>query len=568
MTDTTTVGMSLSFGDMLRRDRQNRAPDVLNTIANLSSDEVFTPPEFANRMLDTLAEAWAADHEGASIWADPDVTFLDPATKSGVFLREITKRLVEGQGGPPEGSDERKALVDRVLTKQVFGIGMTTLTALLARRSIYCSKDTTSKHSVAPSFTDPDGNIWFGRTEHDWAERKRERRVDPLRAGEVVVEVEGTGKCRWCPATESAYARGNDLETHAYALIHTDDPKGLVADLFGDGMQFDVVVGNPPYQLREENSGEGQSASPIYQKFVAAAQALDPRYLVMVTPTRWIAGGKGLDEYRTKMLSDHRLRSLTDFADPSEVFPGVNIRGGVSYFLWDRSYDGQCRVTTVKGGETVTADRSLDEFDVFVRDQRAAEILRKVRAKGDQSFGLLVSARNPFGLSTNFYDVHEKVRRGDLTIQYIKGRKRAVGFMDPTGVAKNRAAIKSWKVFVAKAGTDGSATPDSVLTKPIIGEPDAICTDSFLYVSAESGAAARSIVAFYSTRFFRFLVSLRKITQDASRDTYSWVPVQPWDRAWTDDDLYAKYGLTEAEAAYIASVIRPMDLDTPTPDEE
>lgn len=568
MTGASNLEMSLSFGEMLRRDRQNRAPDVLNTIANLSSDEIFTPPEFANKMLDTLAEAWAADHERASIWADPNVTFLDPATKSGVFLREIAKRLVEGQGNPPEGSDERKTLVDRVLTKQVFGIGMTSLTALMARRSLYCTKDATSEHSIAPSFTSSEGNIWFARTEHEWVDRKRERRVDPLKVGEVTIEVEGTGRCKWCPATESAYARGEDLETHAYALIHTDDPKGVVTELFGAEMQFDVVIGNPPYQLREENSGEGQSASPIYQKFVTSAQALDPRFLVMVTPTRWIAGGKGLNEYRARMLADHRLRSLTDYSDASEVFPGVHIRGGVSYFVWDRSYDGACRVTTVKGGETVTAERSLNEFDVFVRDPRAAEVLRKVRANGGESFGELVSARNPFGLSTNFYDVHENARPGDLTIHYIKNRKRAVGFVGSTAVTKNRPSIKSWKLFLPYGGTDGSATPDSVLTRPIIAAPDSVCTDSFLYLAVESESEATSVASYYGTRFFRFLVSLRKITQHAGRDTYNWVPMQTWNRIWTDEDLYLKYGLTEAETAYVASVIRSMDLGSATADED
>lgn len=536
---------------------RGRNPDVLTCIANLSNDEVFTPPEFANQMLDTLETAWAEANGGKSIWADPTVTFLDPFTKSGVFLREITSRLTDGLATTIPDLKQR---VDHILTKQVFGIGITQLTAMLARRSLYCSKWANGKHSIASSFTTEDGNIWFERTEHEWVDRKRERRSDPLTAAEVVIELVGTGKCRWCPATEQAYGRGDDLETYAYALIHNDDPKRLVTDLFGANMQFDVVIGNPPYQLREDNSGEGNSASPIYQKFVGAAQSLEPRYVIMVTPTRWIAGGKGLDEYRTTMLSDRRLRSLTDYSDPSEVFPGVNIRGGISYFLWDRTYDGKCQVTTIKGGETVTAERALDEFDVFVKDPRAVGILRKVLAKGEESLGELVSARNPFGLSTNFYDVHDKAKLGDLTIHYIKNRKRAVGFVAPEAVTKNRSAIKTWKVFVTKAGTDGSATPDSVLTRPIIAGPLFVCTDSFLYVPFDSEQEAESAVSYYATRFFRFFVSLRKITQDASRDTYSWVPVQKWDRTWTDAELYKKYELTDGEVAYIKSVIKPMDL--------
>lgn len=330
MTDTPTVDMSLSFGEMLRRDRQNRAPDVLNTIANLSSDEVFTPPEFANKMLDTLAEAWAADYAGESIWSDPNVTFLDPGTKSGVFLREVTKRLVEGQGNPPEGSEERKFLVDRVLTKQVFGIGITTLTSLLARRSIYCSKDATSKHSVAHSSTSPDGNIWFERTEHEWVDRKKERRVDPLSAGEVVVQLAGTGKCKWCNATEAILNRGVESETHAYAFIHTDDPSSLLADLFGEPMQFDVIIGNPPYQINTDQTDTKITGSiPLYHLFIDQAKKLNPRYLSMVIPARWTAGGRGLDGFRASMLADRRMRTFVDYPVATDVFGGVEIGGGI-----------------------------------------------------------------------------------------------------------------------------------------------------------------------------------------------------------------------------------------------
>jgi len=288
------VGMALTFGDMLRRDRQNRAPDVLSTIANLSSDEVFTPPAFANKMLDSLAEVWAADHDGMSIWADADVTFLDPATKSGVFLREIVKRLVVGQGNPPEGSDECKALVDRILTKQVFGIGITTLTALVTRRSIYCSKDATSKHSIAPSSTTPDGNIWFQRTEHEWKGRKTETRVS--RGKTTTIEVSGTGSCKWCPANERHYGRGPDLETHAYALLHTDDPKAFVNEIYGGKMHFDVIIGNPPYQLGAQKDVSSERLGrtrdvPIYQRFVQAAKALEPRYLTMIYPIPVVCRG-------------------------------------------------------------------------------------------------------------------------------------------------------------------------------------------------------------------------------------------------------------------------------------
>ena len=288
---------------------RGRNPDVLTCIANLSNDEVFTPPEFANRMLDTLAQAWAKDNGGANLWAHKSVKFLDPFTKSGVFLREITSRLTQGLASEIPDLQER---VDHILTKQVFGIGITRLTSLLARRSLYCSKHANGKHSIAKSFASDAGNIWFARLEHTWAE----------------------GKCRYCGASQQTLDRGHELETHAYAFIHTDDIKARIAELFGDDMQFDVIIGNPPYQL--DDGGYGTSAAPIYHLFVDQAKKLEPRYLSLVIPARWFAGGKGLDEFREAMLTDDRLRSIDDYLSAADVFPGVGLKGGVCHFLWER----------------------------------------------------------------------------------------------------------------------------------------------------------------------------------------------------------------------------------------
>src|ERR1043166_4510508 len=220
---------------------RGRNPDVLTCIANMSNDEVFTPPEFANRMLDTLADAWARGNRSANIWADKTWRFLDPCTKTGVFLREITSRLVKGLADEIPDLQER---VDHIVTKQVFGIAITYLTSLLARRSVYCSKHAKGKHSIAKSFKSDDGNIWFKRTEHTWV----------------------GASCKYCGASKSALDRGEDLETHAYAFIHTDNIKARLPEMLGGDMQFDVIIGNPPYQLGD--GGFGTSAAPIYQHFV------------------------------------------------------------------------------------------------------------------------------------------------------------------------------------------------------------------------------------------------------------------------------------------------------------
>lgn len=299
---------------------RGRNPDVLTCIANLSNDEVFTPPEFANRMLDSLAEAWAANNNGANIWADCSVRFLDPFTKSGVFLREITSRLTKGLADEMPNLEGR---VEHILTNQVFGIGITHLTSMLARRSLYCSKHANGKHSIANSFASDQGNIWFERTEHTWH----------------------NGRCSYCGASQTTLDRGEDLETHAYAFIHTDNIKTRLAEFFGGDMQFDVIIGNPPYQLAD-GGGTGTSAMPIYNLFVEQAKALEPRYLTMVIPSRWFTGGKGLDEFRGSMLKDDRLSSIDDYVISSDVFPGVALKGGVCYFLWERDNRGPCRVTT------------------------------------------------------------------------------------------------------------------------------------------------------------------------------------------------------------------------------
>lgn len=527
-------------------------PDVLTCIANLSNDEVFTPPEFANQMLGTLAAAWADANDGANIWADPSVTFLDPFTKSGVFLREIVRRLTDGLIFEIPDLAER---VDHILTKQVFGIGITQLTALLARRSVYCSKSANGPHSIAKSFTTEDGNIWFERTEHTWGGGRREFRADPRTSEEVTVYT--NRKCIYCGAGEGDYGRGDDLETHAYAFIHTDDIKARIAELFGDNMQFDVIIGNPPYQLSD--GGYGTSAAPIYQLFVEKALDLDPRFAVFVTPSRWFAGGKGLDEYRKKMLSDHRMRDLVDYPKLYEAFPGVKIRGGVSYFLWDRDYDGPCTVQTMWDGQLIgeKASRYLDAYDVLVRRNEAVPILDKVRARREPTLDERVSSRKPFGLPTNFHGREAAARMAD-PIQLFGSRK--VTWVERGAVPLNEAWIDDWKVLMTAVQGTSAAVETKFLSKPILAGPGTACSETYLIAGRfATEVEARRYAAYLRTRFVRFLVSLRKSTQHATRDVYAFVPDLPLDREWTDELLYERYGLTADEIEFIESQVAAHD---------
>ncbi len=515
---------------------RGRNPDVLTCIANLSNDEVFTPPEFANRMLDTLAEAWADNHGGANLWADRRVKFLDPCTKSGVFLREITRRLTEGLAKEIPDLEKR---VNHILTQQVFGVGITQLTSLLARRSVYCSKYARGEHSIAKSFATNDGNIWFQRAKHTW----------------------GDTKCSFCGTPRATLDREAERENYAYPFIHTDKIKTRLAEVFGDNMQFDVIIGNPPYQLK--GGAGGSSDSSIYHLFVEQALKLDPRFLSMVIPSRWLAGGRGMDDFRKSMLTGKHVSRLVDYTKMSTVFPGPDFEGGVGYFLWDNNHQGGCKYTLVLGDEErPTVVRKLDEFDIFVRDTRAVGILKKVKALGESCLNELVSGDTPFGLATNYDGFAEKPFKGAIKLHVTVNQKRVVGWMKDAEVTKNRHLIPVWKLFLPKAYGERGAIPANILGPAIVAGPGSVCSQTYVVVGPlASEAEAMCCDAYLRTRFSRFLISLRKITQDLPRATYSWLPQQKWDREWTDEKLYKKYGISKEEVTFIDSMIRPMSTD-------
>ncbi len=514
---------------------RGRNPDVLTCIANLSNDEVFTPPEFANRMLDTLAEAWAANHKGANLWADRSVKFLDPFTKSGVFLREITNRLTQGLEKEIPNLEKR---VNHILTRQAFGIGITQITALLARRSVYCSKYANGKHSIAKTFASDEGNIWFKRLKHTW----------------------DGDRCQYCGAGKSVFDRAAGLETHAYAFIHTDNIKTRLAEIFGDTMQFDVIIGNPPYQLND--GGFGMSAAPIYQLFVEQAKRLEPRYLSMVIPARWYAGGKGLDEFRVRMLNDTRIRMLIDFENSSDIFPGVDVAGGICFFLWERDSPGLCEVVNVHGENRTASSRLLNEFSTLIRHSRAVPIIRKVLAVKENDGRLLsgvVSSRKPFGLPTNY----EPQTKG-LPCWFTQriGLKCA----SKSDVYDGGSLLKKWKLLIPPAPIAGQTD----FSKPIgfyyhgntrIAKPGECCTESWLVACAFD--SMKEVVSFRSylfTKIVRFLILQTVVSQHVTKEKFVFVPdLGNYKGEYTDALLRKRWAIDGEEWTFIDSKIRAIE---------
>lgn len=498
----------------------NYNPDVVSCLANLSNDEVFTPPEIANRMLDLLPK---------EIWSDSKVKFLDPFCKSGVFLREITKRLLDGLSEEIPDMQER---LDHILHYQVYGMAITELTSLVSRRSLYCSKEASSEYSIS-RFDEAAGNIAFHEIQHTWNE--------------------STGKCIYCGASRDVYERGEDKESHAYQFIHTDNPKELF-----NNMKFDVIIGNPPYQLND-GGGRDSAAIPLYDKFVQKAKQLAPHFLIMIIPARWYTGGRGLDDFRDNMISDTRLKVIHDYPETDDCFPGLNIRGGVCYFLWDSLYHGDCTIINHIKGKMIEMKRPLKEANIplLIRYNQSISIMKKVLKFKEVSLGKYVSTSKPFGMRSNFSDFTSIQTEKHSVKLYRFGEN---GYVAKKIIVKNEKLIDRYKVLVSKASPGGDEYPHSIVSQPIVSEPNSVCTETYLVIKdVDSRIEAENLVSYIKTRFFRFMMSLVKNTQNISKASYTFVPLQDFSHPWTDEMLYRKYNLSSDEIAFIESMIRPME---------
>ncbi|TRO66952.1 Eco57I restriction-modification methylase domain-containing protein [Christiangramia sabulilitoris] len=491
-------------------------PDVLSCLANLSNDEVFTPPKLVNEILDMLPQ---------ELFKNKATTFLDPVTKSGVFLREIAKRLNEGLKDQIPDQQER---VNHIFTRQLYGIAITELTALLARRSTYCTKKANGEYSICTTFDSEQGNIKYDRLQHTWQ----------------------NGRCMYCGASEEVYSRTDDLETYAYQFIHTDKAQNIF------NMKFDVIVGNPPYQLSD--GGHSRSASPIYHKFIEQAKNLNPRFLIMIIPARWYAGGKGLDQFRNDMLNDDRIRKLVDFENSAEVFPGVDIAGGICYFLWDRDSKGLCEITNQYDEKRVSSERALNEFEIFIRHSKAVPIIRKIHKIESPKHFLneIISASKPFGLRGNHKPSKEGIRcHFSQRLGLLRVKQDEIN---------DRYKIKDkYKLLIPKSPIAGQTD----FSKPvgfyydgnvIIAKPGEICTETYIVAYAsQSEEKVKSFKSYLFTKIFRFLLLQTVVSQDVTREKFAFIPhLDNYNQKFTDEILKKRWNITEEEWEFIDSKIR------------
>ena len=501
-------------------------PDVLTCLANLSNDEVFTPPDVVNKMLDMLPQ---------ELFQNPKTTFLDPACKTGVFLREIAKRLIVGLERKIPDLQER---IDHIFHNQLYGIAITELTSLLSRRGVYCSKSAASEFSVS-QFDSPEGNIRFKRIEHTWKD----------------------GKCIYCGISKSSELgteeRGKSLEAHAYEWIHTEKPEEIFK------MKFDVIIGNPPYQLKVNETGKGLGAIPIYHRFIEQAKKLKPRYISMIIPARWFAGGVGLDEFRLNMLTDKRIKKIVDFIDSKDCFPGVDVNGGICYFLIDSQYHGDCEYTNISNGKHSIAIRQLSEYDIFIRRNEALSIVKKVKALDERMIDSKggCSPQTPYGFLSTYVGRSMKTSKTDCELLSSKGWS----FVSENEITKSRDSVKLFKPMISKLSCEHAGNPDKngmyrVLSRMELLKPMQICSQSYLTVCMQKTAdKASNVYGYLRTKFVRFLILQTLVGMNLSISNFRFVPWQDFSKPWTDEELYAKYKLTQEEIDFIESMIKPME---------
>ena len=319
-------------------------------------------------------------------------------------------------------------------------------------------------------------------------------------------------------------------------------------------MKFDYVIGNPPYQISD--GGAGVSATPIYNRFIEAIKTTHPGAICLIIPAKWYSGGKGLDKFREEMLGDRHISTLVDYSNSLDVFPNVDVAGGVCYFVWKEAYNGKCKYTNYRNGKATTAYRDLNEFQTFIRYPVASEIVKKVKEDGELTLDKMVSSRKPFGLATTA----KPMKTGDITLRYNGGR----GPYKSTEIRVGTEMIDQWKIIISRLTAEHAGQPAKdgkyrVLSTMELLKPGEICSETYLVAGAfDSKEEASNYMDYLKTQFVRFLILQIAMTQQLSKASFAFVPCQDFTRKWTDKQLFEKYDLSSEEVNYIQGMIKEM----------
>ena len=508
--------------------------------------EVFTAEREVNAMLDLVKQ------ETERV----DSRFLEPACGDGNFLSEILRRKLEAakkRAMPPRKKRPLPIEFEKqsvIAVSSVYGVDLLLDNVLACRRRLY--------------------DIWNAEYEAVCRGEVSEERREAVRfilsrnivCGNALslkaADENGSDTDEPIVFSEWSFVTGTKMQRRDFRFDK------LLAGEYGASATrkkradaFDVIIGNPPYQLSDGGGGAGRSAAPVYHFFVQQAKRLNPRYVSMIIPSRWFNGGKGLGGFRQSMLNDGRMAKIVDYADSRDCFKGVDIPGGVCYFLWDNRHQGTCAVTNVaKDGSTDTEERALNEFDTFIRQNRAVGIVKKAQARGETMMSEMVSSRKPFGLeSKQTFDAN-----GDIVLRSSAG----IGKVLRSRLLSGFDLVDKWKVIVSKVAFEHAGVPDKEGKMRVLSvvqklAPLSACTESYLVAGAfDSEGEADHLLAYLNTKFARFLIMQMLASMNMSRSSYSFVPVQSWEKAWSDEELYDKYGLSDDEIAFVEHMIRPM----------
>lgn len=558
--------------------------DILETITNVGNDEVFTPRKTVDMMLNCLPE---------EVWHNPNYKWFNPATKNGVFEREIAIRLDKGLEDIIPNIEQRKK---HILQNMIYSLGQTKFTSNVARRTVYYCSDANRKCDglKAPDghyvngyaigngtwFNNKEGNIKTPNTNHTFVDDK-----DRIMSESNIGDERKKYKCKYCGISgASKYNDKNQRETYAYEFIHVDqlNLQSYLQNRFFGGdktMKFDIIIGNPPYQLSD--GGAQASAKPIYNLFIEQAKFLNPKYLCMIIPSRWMIGGKGLDDFRENMINDKRFRELHDFINPKTCFPNNDIKGGVCYFLWDKDYDGMCNIYTYTSNEVRKSIRYLKEegIDIFIRDEILINIMKKVMACSEDTFDSIVSARKPYGLeaetmlSASKYGLPEfsteKIADGYEILGLGEKMKRVWKYLPLNyPIPKKSPCLFKFKVFIAEAY--GCGAIGEIPSTPVLSTPRQLSTETFLEIGPfDTRLEAENVIKYIKTKFFRALVGIQKQTQHTTQKVYRFVPILDFSSNksidWSqpisniDKQLFSKYKLSNEEIEFIEKHIQEMN---------